>query len=165
MRVRSACQAIGVDDESHYEILRSVLALHRGENERRYWGERCLGAGPECAVALTGKISNAGRIGVGHHQVEIAGVDKYFNKLADWSMYLNPIATRIVPLSATTFMHIVGIVEMAAGLMLLTRWTRMFAVSAVAADQSFNNVPVVDGQIDSVRAAAGGSTSASAEQS
>ena len=26
----------------------------------------------------------------------IAGVDKYFNKLTDWSMYLSPIATRIM---------------------------------------------------------------------
>jgi uncharacterized membrane protein YphA (DoxX/SURF4 family) len=64
------------------------------------------------------------RIGLGVGPI-IAGVDKYFNKLADWSMYLSPIATRVVPLHATTFMHIVGVVEIAAGLMILTRWTRI----------------------------------------
>jgi uncharacterized membrane protein YphA (DoxX/SURF4 family) len=64
------------------------------------------------------------RIGLGIGPI-ITGIDKYFNKLADWSMYLSPVATRIVPLSAPTFMHIVGIVEIAAGLMVLSRWTRI----------------------------------------
>jgi len=64
------------------------------------------------------------RIGLGLGPI-IAGIDKYFNKLADWSMYLSPVATRIVPLSAMTFMRIVGVVEIAAGLMVLSRWTRV----------------------------------------
>src|SRR6266850_2621298 len=64
------------------------------------------------------------RIGLGLGPI-IAGIDKYFNKLADWSMYLSPVATRIIPLSATTFMRIVGVVEIAAGLMVLSRWTRV----------------------------------------
>jgi uncharacterized membrane protein YphA (DoxX/SURF4 family) len=55
----------------------------------------------------------------------IAGVDKYFNKLADWSMYLSPIATKLIPLQATTFMRIVGVVEVIAGLIVLTRWTKI----------------------------------------
>ena len=33
----------------------------------------------------------------------IAGVDKYFNKLADWGMYLSPYATKVVPVSTPTF--------------------------------------------------------------
>jgi hypothetical protein len=48
-----------------------------------------------------------------------------FNKLADWSMYLSLVATRIIPLIATTFMRVVGLVEIAAGLMVLSRWTRV----------------------------------------
>lgn len=64
------------------------------------------------------------RIGLGVGPI-ITGVDKYFNKLADWSMYLSPIATKIVPVRPTTFMHAVGVVEILAGLLVLSRWTRL----------------------------------------
>lgn len=64
------------------------------------------------------------RIGLGLGPI-IAGIDKYFNKLADWSMYLSPLATKIVPVSAATFMHVVGIVEVIAGLIVLSRWTKI----------------------------------------
>jgi hypothetical protein len=63
------------------------------------------------------------RIGLGVGPM-ITGIDKYFNKLADWSMYLSPLATKVVPISATTFMHIVGVVEIIAGLVVLSRWTK-----------------------------------------
>jgi uncharacterized membrane protein YphA (DoxX/SURF4 family) len=55
----------------------------------------------------------------------IAGVDKYFNKLADWGMYLSPYATKVVPVSAPAFMHIVGVVEIVAGLIVLSPWTKI----------------------------------------
>ena len=55
----------------------------------------------------------------------IAGIDKYFNKLTDWSMYLSPIPTKVVPIQAATFMHIVGVVEVIAGVIVLTRWTKI----------------------------------------
>jgi fumarate reductase subunit C len=55
----------------------------------------------------------------------IAGLDKYFNKLADWGMYLSPYATKVVPISTPAFMHIVGVVEIAAGLLVLSRWTKI----------------------------------------
>lgn len=64
------------------------------------------------------------RIGLGVGPI-ITGIDKYFNKLADWGMYLSPLATKVVPVSATTFMHIVGVVEIIAGLVVLSRWTRI----------------------------------------
>ena len=64
------------------------------------------------------------RIGLGLGPI-IAGIDKYFNILADWSMYLSPLATKLVPVSAATFMHIIGIVEIIAGLIVLSRWTRI----------------------------------------
>lgn len=63
------------------------------------------------------------RIGLGVGPI-IAGIDKYFNKLTDWTMYLSPFATRVSPFSAATLMHLVGIVEIAAGLVVLSRWTR-----------------------------------------
>jgi len=55
----------------------------------------------------------------------IAGVDKYFNKLADWAMNLSPIATKLIPVKDTTFMHVVGVVEIIAGVIVLTRWTKI----------------------------------------
>jgi len=55
----------------------------------------------------------------------ITGIDKYFNKLADWSMYLSPIATKIIPVSPATFMHVVGVVEIIAGIIVLSRWTKI----------------------------------------
>jgi|SRR5215469_11678133 len=67
------------------------------------------------------------RIGLGVGPI-ITGVDKYFNKLTDWGMYLSPVATKVVPVSTATFMHIVGIVEIVAGLAVLTRWTRVGSV-------------------------------------
>lgn len=57
----------------------------------------------------------------------ITGIDKYFNKLADWGMYLSPLATKFVPVSPATFMHIVGAIEIIAGLIVLTRWPRIGA--------------------------------------
>jgi hypothetical protein len=55
----------------------------------------------------------------------IAGVDKYFNKLTDWGMYLSPMATKVIPVKDTTFMHVVGVVEIIAGVIVLTRWTKI----------------------------------------
>lgn len=55
----------------------------------------------------------------------ITGIDKYFNKLADWGMYLSPLATDIVPVSTTTFMHAVGAIEIVAGIVIFTRWTKI----------------------------------------
>jgi uncharacterized membrane protein YphA (DoxX/SURF4 family) len=64
------------------------------------------------------------RIGLGVGPI-IAGIDKYFNILTNWEMYLSPIATNILPLKDTTFMHIVGAVEIIAGIIVLTRWTKI----------------------------------------
>jgi uncharacterized membrane protein YphA (DoxX/SURF4 family) len=55
----------------------------------------------------------------------ISGLDKYFNKLADWGMYLSPYATKVVPVSTPAFMHIVGVVEIVAGVIVLSRWTKI----------------------------------------
>jgi uncharacterized membrane protein YphA (DoxX/SURF4 family) len=63
------------------------------------------------------------RIGLGAGPI-IAGIDKYFNKLTDWEMYLSPIAVKILLVTPTTFMHIVGVIEIIAGLIVLSRWTK-----------------------------------------
>ncbi|MGB7189467.1 MAG: hypothetical protein WBD10_04975 [Acidobacteriaceae bacterium] len=64
------------------------------------------------------------KIGLGVGPI-ITGADKYFDKLTDWGMYLSPLATRVVPVSTPTFMHIVGAVEIVAGLIVLSRWTKI----------------------------------------
>ena len=44
------------------------------------------------------------------------GLDKFFNVLVDWEVYLAPWIDDIVPGSAATAMHLVGVVEILAGL-------------------------------------------------
>jgi len=63
------------------------------------------------------------RIGLGLGPF-LAGLDKLFNFLTDWSMYLSPLATKIIPVSSDTFMRAVGVVEMVAGLIVLAGFTR-----------------------------------------
>lgn len=58
----------------------------------------------------------------------LAGLDKYFNRLTDWTMYLSPLATKVFPLSPATFMHVVGVVEIIAGIIVLTRFTRIGSI-------------------------------------
>lgn len=58
----------------------------------------------------------------------LAGLDKYFNRLTDWTMYLSPLATKVVPLTPATFMHCVGAVEIVAGIIVLSRFTRVGSV-------------------------------------
>ncbi|HVR97745.1 MAG TPA: DoxX family membrane protein [Thermoanaerobaculia bacterium] len=57
----------------------------------------------------------------------LAGLDKFFNLLADWPKYLAPWMANLLPMPAQTFMYVVGIIEIAVGLMVLTRWTRLGA--------------------------------------
>lgn len=60
----------------------------------------------------------------------LAGADKFFNLLANWTGYLSPLVSGFV--DATVFMHVVGVIEMAAGLLLLFGLTRLggYIVSA-----------------------------------
>jgi hypothetical protein len=50
-----------------------------------------------------------------------AGADKFMNILTEWSKYLAPVVTDVVPLSPRMFMNIVGIIEIAAGVLVLIR--------------------------------------------
>jgi hypothetical protein len=46
----------------------------------------------------------------------VAGIDQFTDKLANWDMYLAPLATLMVPLPAHTLMMISGALEVVAGL-------------------------------------------------
>lgn len=51
----------------------------------------------------------------------MAGADKFTHILTDWDKYLAPVVTDILPLSASTFMSIVGVIEIIAGILVLIR--------------------------------------------
>lgn len=51
----------------------------------------------------------------------IFGLDKFTNILADWTIYLAPQATALVPLPAQTLMYVVGVVEVLAGIAVAVR--------------------------------------------
>jgi hypothetical protein len=52
---------------------------------------------------------------------DIAGADKFTNLLTQWEVYLNPLALSIVPVTAATFMHIVGVIEIVAGVLVFVK--------------------------------------------
>ena len=62
----------------------------------------------------------------------VAGLDKFVNLLTHWEQYLSPFTLRLLPFSGAAFMRIVGVVEIAVGLMILTKWTRLGAYVAAA---------------------------------
>jgi uncharacterized membrane protein YphA (DoxX/SURF4 family) len=66
------------------------------------------------------------RIGLGLAAF-LAGLDKFFNVLTDWTVYLSPFTERLLPLSVGAFLGVVGVIEMLAGLAILTAWTRFGA--------------------------------------
>jgi uncharacterized membrane protein YphA (DoxX/SURF4 family) len=64
------------------------------------------------------------RIGLGLGPI-VAGIDKYFNKLTQWEMYLSPIVPKLLHVAPSSFMHVVGVVEIVAGVIVLSRFTRI----------------------------------------
>lgn len=48
----------------------------------------------------------------------IAGLDKFFDVLVDWDKYLGPLA-KYIPFAPHTFMMIVGVIEIIAGIIVL----------------------------------------------
>jgi uncharacterized membrane protein YphA (DoxX/SURF4 family) len=64
------------------------------------------------------------RIGLGSIAF-LAGLDKFFNILTDWSMYVSPLAERLLPITVPAFLGLVGVVEMLVGIAVLSAWTRL----------------------------------------
>ena len=79
----------------------------------------------------------------------VAGADKFTNLLTQWDQYLNPSMASILPLSAATFMMVVGVIEIIAGLIVLKKpeiggyivaaWLTVIAITLLA---GFNYVDV-----------------------
>src|SRR5947209_7004280 len=51
----------------------------------------------------------------------LAGLDKFFHLLGNWDQYLAPLATQVLPITAHTFMLVVGVIEIAAGVVVAFR--------------------------------------------
>jgi len=63
----------------------------------------------------------------------VAGMDKFTNILVNWEKYLSPTVQRMLPasISAATFMHMVGVIEIVVGLAVLLGATRIFGYIAM----------------------------------
>ena len=51
----------------------------------------------------------------------VAGLDKFTNILTDWSQYISEGFSGMLPFEASTFMMIVGVIEIVAGVLVLTK--------------------------------------------
>jgi uncharacterized membrane protein YphA (DoxX/SURF4 family) len=71
------------------------------------------------------------RVGLGGAAF-LAGLDKFFNLLADWPAYLSPFAAHVLPMSASSFMHVIGVIEMVVGAAILAGVTRLGGYVAAA---------------------------------
>jgi len=62
----------------------------------------------------------------------LAGLDKFANLLTYWPKYVSSAFARILPMSPAGFMRIVGIVEVVAALLVLSKATRIGAYVVMA---------------------------------
>lgn len=51
----------------------------------------------------------------------VAGLDKFTNLLTDWAQYLAPFVADLLPFGAGTFMAIVGVIEIVAGVLVFVK--------------------------------------------
>lgn len=78
----------------------------------------------------------------------LAGLDKFVHLLTDWNKYLAPIVTDIIPLTPGTFMNIVGVIEIVAGIIVFIRpklgslivgiWLLCIAINLLLTGQYFD---------------------------
>lgn len=72
----------------------------------------------------------------------VAGLDKFTNLLTNWEQYLHPGLAKLIPFSPHTFMMIVGVVEIVAGILVWIRpaiggyvvaaWLLLIAITLLA---------------------------------
>lgn len=51
----------------------------------------------------------------------VAGVDKFTNILTDWTQYISDGMASLLPMSESSFMMVVGVIEIIAGVLVLTK--------------------------------------------
>lgn len=79
----------------------------------------------------------------------VAGADKFTNLLTDWKQYINPSIASLLPFPTSTFMIIVGVIEIIAGIIVFKKpeiggyvvaaWLTLIALTLLA---GFNYVDV-----------------------
>ncbi len=62
----------------------------------------------------------------------LAGFDRFFNVLASWPSYVSPAVAGLLPFGAQGLMYVVGVIEIAVGIAILTRWTVLASYVAAA---------------------------------
>ena len=72
----------------------------------------------------------------------VAGLDKFTDLLVDWEKYLHPDLISLLPFSPHTFMMIVGVIEIVAGIIVFIRpavggyivmaWLTLIAITLLA---------------------------------
>jgi uncharacterized membrane protein YphA (DoxX/SURF4 family) len=55
----------------------------------------------------------------------LAGLDKFLNLLTNWEQYVSPLLLNLLPLSAGALMRVAGVIEMIAGIAVLSGLTRL----------------------------------------
>jgi len=80
---------------------------------------------------IDGRVYTALRLAYGIVPLA-AGLDKFFNLLVDWTVYISPPVEALLPFSGTVFMYMVGVIEVAVGVMVLTRWAKLGSYLAAA---------------------------------
>jgi hypothetical protein len=78
----------------------------------------------------------------------VAGLDKFTNILTHWEKYLHPGLAAILPISSHTFMMIVGVIEIIAGIIVLAKpavgslivmaWLTVIALSLLASGNYYD---------------------------
>ena len=78
----------------------------------------------------------------------VAGADKFTDLLTNWDMYLHPGIASILPFSVHTFMQIVGVIEIIAGIIVLIKpalggyivmiWLICIALQLIASGKYFD---------------------------
>jgi hypothetical protein len=51
----------------------------------------------------------------------VAGADKFFNILVQWDTYVHPSIAELLPMNVSTFMLIVGVIEIIAGILVFVK--------------------------------------------
>ena len=78
----------------------------------------------------------------------VAGADKFTDLLTNWDMYLHPGIASMLPFSVHTFMQIVGVIEIIAGLIVFAKpvlggyivmaWLICIALQLIASGKYFD---------------------------
>ena len=95
----------------------------------------------------------------------VAGLDKFTDLLVDWEKYLHPGLISLLPFSPHTFMMIVGVIEIVAGIIVFIRpavggyivmaWLTLIAITLLAGghflDVAFRDLAMAIGALTLAR--------------